>query len=177
MSLFDWCRHVEFDIFYFVSLVRNLDQVYLRFEKSYLKFPTISQQLSYLLQKDKLFWWCLFSPVVAAHRKLFEQEESHLPVNITCQHWCLIDITFHIFVSCWTITYHPLKDNPKNNMAPIQPRCIHGKDGKHGTIGVFSKIGHVDPTSSVMVEFKVLVIKSLTINTQTFIRTGKKKER
>ena len=97
--------------------------------------------------------------------------------HYTCRHWCLIDITFHIFVSCWTITYHPLKDNPKNNMAPIQPRCIHGKDGKHGTIGVFSKIGHVDPTSSVMVEFKVLVIKSLTINTQTFIRTGKKKEK
>ncbi len=64
-------------------------------------------------------------------------------------------------------TYHSLQYYTKDNMLSIQPGCKYSKYCKLRTIRIFPSVRHIDPTSAIMIQSEVLVIKSFTINAFT----------
>lgn len=50
-------------------------------------------------------------------------------------------------------------------MLAIQVTGLRRRDEKLWTIGMFATIGHADPTRAIMSQLKVLIIKTIAINT------------
>ena len=50
-------------------------------------------------------------------------------------------------------------------MLSVQPGCKYCKNRKLRAICIFPSVRHVNPTSTIMIQSEVLVVKSFTINT------------
>ena len=52
-------------------------------------------------------------------------------------------------------------------MSSVEPRSLLTGYEKLGTVGVFTRVSHREPTGAVMLEFEVFVIEFIAINTVT----------
>ena len=66
-------------------------------------------------------------------------------------------------------THHSFKNFPKNNMFAIQPASFYSRDKELWAIGIFTSISHTQPAWTIMLQLKVLIIKSITIYAFTWL--------
>ena len=66
-------------------------------------------------------------------------------------------------------THHSFKNFPKNNMFAIQPASFYSCDKELWAIGIFTSISHTQPAWTIMLQLKVLIIKSITIYAFTWL--------
>lgn len=63
--------------------------------------------------------------------------------------------------------YHALDDLSKNNVTSVQPRCYLSSDEKLRSISVLASISHGQPSSTIVLQLKVFIFKTFTINRAT----------
>lgn len=70
----------------------------------------------------------------------------------------------------WPETHHSLQNFSKDDVFAVQPRSLNCGNEELGAIGVFTSVGHAEPASAVVLQFEVLVRKTVSIDAFAFKR-------
>lgn len=71
------------------------------------------------------------------------------------------------------ISYHSFDNLAKNNMSTIKPWCLLNRDEELRSIGILASIGHGQPSSTIMLQFEVLISEAISIDTAALNKTSR----
>ena len=88
-----------------------------------------------------------------------------------CKYWGASIVLQHILVTeeFW-FSYHSLEDFSKDNVSAIKPLSFLDSNEELGSVGIFSSISHGKPSSSIVLQLEVLIIKTITVDTLACIQ-------
>lgn len=73
-----------------------------------------------------------------------------------------IQVNKELFWKC--SAYHSIQNLSKHNMSAVQPRSLSSGDEELRAVSVLASIGHRQPTSTIVAQFKVLIFETFTID-------------
>ena len=68
--------------------------------------------------------------------------------------------------------YHSIDDHPEDNVSPIEPGGLNSGDEELRAVGVLARVGHAQPSRTLVLELEVLILEFVAIDT---LACGKRK--
>lgn len=64
--------------------------------------------------------------------------------------------------------YHSINDSSKHYMLPIEPTRSCHRNEELGTISIWARVSHANPSNTIVFEFKVFIRKSISIDAHSW---------
>lgn len=61
-------------------------------------------------------------------------------------------------------SYHAFQNFSKDYVSAVEPGSLGGGDEELGAVGVFTSVGHGEPSSAIVTELEVLVFETFAVN-------------